>query len=468
MNFKYFLAIRSFMALISWGYFVPDETWQSVEVAHKLVFKQGYLTWEWNQGLRSYLHPVMFAVPMKILQLLQWDSPFLVVLIPKLVQAVISALSDTCAMKFYQTTFGSFLDSRKCYMALYSSNWFMLYASSRTLINSLETCLSTIALSLYVQHNVNYVLWISISFMMRPTTAIFWIPMVFTDVIYQRSLKTLILKMVPQAVLVILLAIAFDSYMFGGLVIIPWNFLSVNLLHDVSAQYGLQPIHWYMTNFFPALLLGYGVYPLALGMLRSYKQSKVIFVSLLWTLIVYSILGHKEHRFLMPTIPIVIAYLSMGFPKNSKILLITFCSINVILALYLSMVHQAGPHAVMEYLSTQESNRGVLFLTPCHGTPFYSHLHQDVPMEFLECPPDFNHPDYKNANDDFFRDPSTAIKSINLNRFDYVVLYEKVLPLIIGDLRDANFQQCQRFWHTHFPESRTSSYLTVFCHDNGQ
>ena len=132
------------------------------------------------------------------------------------------------------------------------------------------------------------------------------------------------------------------------------------------------------------------------------------------------------------------------------------------------MVHQAGPHAVMEYLSTQESNRGVLFLTPCHGTPFYSHLHQDVPMEFLECPPHFNQPDYTNANDDFFRDPSNVIKTFDLNRFDYVVLYEKVLPLIIGDLRDANFQQCQRFWHTHFPESWTSSYLTVFCHDNGQ
>ena len=163
------------MALISWGYFVPDETWQSVEVAHKLVFNHGHLTWEWNQALRSYLHPMIFAVPMKFLQVLQWDSPYQVVLIPKLVQALISALSDTYAVQFHLTVFGrSSIDSRQTFAALYTSNWFLLYASSRTLINTLETCLSTVALSLYAQKDANYVFWIAISFMMRPTTAIFW------------------------------------------------------------------------------------------------------------------------------------------------------------------------------------------------------------------------------------------------------------------------------------------------------
>lgn len=29
----------------------------------------------------------------------------------------------------------------------------------------------------------------------------------------------------------------------------------------------------------------------------------------------------------------------------------------------------------------------VLFLTPCHATPFYSHLHRSIPMRFLDCSP---------------------------------------------------------------------------------
>ena len=30
---------------------------------------------------------------------------------------------------------------------------------------------------------------------------------------------------------------------------------------------------------------------------------------------------------------------------------------------------------------------GVHFLMPCHSTPFYSHVHADVPMSFLDCTP---------------------------------------------------------------------------------
>lgn len=29
----------------------------------------------------------------------------------------------------------------------------------------------------------------------------------------------------------------------------------------------------------------------------------------------------------------------------------------------------------------------VLFLTPCHATPLYSHLHAPIPMRFLDCSP---------------------------------------------------------------------------------
>lgn len=29
----------------------------------------------------------------------------------------------------------------------------------------------------------------------------------------------------------------------------------------------------------------------------------------------------------------------------------------------------------------------VLFLTPCHATPYYSHVHAPLPMRFLDCSP---------------------------------------------------------------------------------
>ena len=68
------------MAFLSWCYFAPDEQWQSLEVAHRLVFGYGHLTWEWTQGLRSYVHPLMFAWVFQVLKYLQADSPFLLMI----------------------------------------------------------------------------------------------------------------------------------------------------------------------------------------------------------------------------------------------------------------------------------------------------------------------------------------------------------------------------------------------------
>ena len=51
---------------------------------------------------------------------------------------------------------------------------------------------------------------------------------------------------------------------------------------------------------------------------------------------------------------------------------------------------QRGSEAVMGYLSS-EAQAGrverVLFLMPCHATPYYSSLHTNLPMRFLDCSP---------------------------------------------------------------------------------
>ena len=70
------------------------------KVAHKLVFGNGYLTWEWDQGLRSVilystalshlplfprssLLPALYSLPFFLLKLLHLDYQWLVVLLPR-------------------------------------------------------------------------------------------------------------------------------------------------------------------------------------------------------------------------------------------------------------------------------------------------------------------------------------------------------------------------------------------------
>jgi len=42
----------------------PDEVFQYLETAHRLVFGQGVVTWEWRYGMRGWLLPLLVAGPM--------------------------------------------------------------------------------------------------------------------------------------------------------------------------------------------------------------------------------------------------------------------------------------------------------------------------------------------------------------------------------------------------------------------
>lgn len=49
-------------------FFQPDEYWQTLEIAHRIVFGYGYATWEWSgtAPVRSVVHPALY-VPLYVL-----------------------------------------------------------------------------------------------------------------------------------------------------------------------------------------------------------------------------------------------------------------------------------------------------------------------------------------------------------------------------------------------------------------
>lgn len=110
--FAFCLAFRVVNALLVQTYFNPDEHWQALEVAHRIAFgyflnlgalrmqrknysemgflnfwlflllcffRYGHLTWEWKKGIRSYSHPLLFALLYKVLAFLGLDIPWFMV-----------------------------------------------------------------------------------------------------------------------------------------------------------------------------------------------------------------------------------------------------------------------------------------------------------------------------------------------------------------------------------------------------
>jgi hypothetical protein len=64
------IGLRLLNAIYLRTFAYPDEHWQALEVAHRSAFGYGYLTWEWREGIRSVLHPAVFAGLYRLLDLL--------------------------------------------------------------------------------------------------------------------------------------------------------------------------------------------------------------------------------------------------------------------------------------------------------------------------------------------------------------------------------------------------------------
>jgi phosphatidylinositol glycan class B len=73
--------LRVCHALLVRTAFNPDEYWQSLEIAHQLVFGHGFVTWEWqpHARIRGFAHPLIFAVFYWVLRVMGLDSPWAVV-----------------------------------------------------------------------------------------------------------------------------------------------------------------------------------------------------------------------------------------------------------------------------------------------------------------------------------------------------------------------------------------------------
>jgi GPI mannosyltransferase 3 len=72
------LGIRISFALFSDNIYHPDELFQYLEQAHRLVVWYGYVPWEYRFGIRSWITPGFIAMWLFLCKALHLDSPNIV------------------------------------------------------------------------------------------------------------------------------------------------------------------------------------------------------------------------------------------------------------------------------------------------------------------------------------------------------------------------------------------------------
>ncbi|KAK9928421.1 hypothetical protein M0R45_025557 [Rubus argutus] len=495
------LAFRIANSLLVQTYFNPDEHWQTLEVAHHITFGYGHLTWEWKKGIRSYLHPLLFALLYKVLALLGLDTPWLMVRAPRLFQSVFSAFGDLYLYKLAAVFFGDCVAKWALFSQL--TNWFMFFCLTRTLSNSLETVLTIVSLyywpcmrpsssKLPLESRKWGLVIAALTCAIRPTSAIIWVYVGLLELfVTHNKLRFIFLEVIPTGVLVLGLTFLLDRWMYGSWIFVPLNFLRFNFLSSGGDYYGTHKWHWYFTQGFTVMIFSFLPFLIA-GIMQS-KQWKLSGL-IAWVLGLYSVLGHKEFRFVLPVLPIALIFSGYSLdslkasvsrngqrkassnkhnacPAKFQLAIFFLLATNIPMALYMSLVHQRGTEDVTYYLSKEVLKGNVtniLFLTPCHATPYYSTVHRNIPMRFLDCSPseEKGTPD---ESDRFMMDPvGFATKfAKNWSVPSHIVLFDSEEKLLKDFLVSHSFKEIKRFFHAHFKVDRDRQASVVVYASTG-
>jgi len=361
-----------------------------------MVYGYGHETWEWTikTPIRSALHPFMYAIIYWVLNILGLDSDFMVAYSPRLLQGILTTVTDYYIFKIAYKIFNDRYIAQLSVLLTLAS-WSMNYCMVRTLSNSIETTLMMIAFYYWMELKEKYskkdtliAALYTLAFLLRPTSAIISFTLVICQIMNHKfiAIKNLFMSFFLGAVPIILLGIGVDTWYYGKFSFPMYYFAKINIIDGISTYNGRFPVLWYLTSGIPLFLVtyipfsGYGLYKA----MNELVDCTIAYIIMTYFTIM-SLLTHKEDRYMLPIIPLLIilaAYCISAIrkkaPKWSTFFLVFTVLTQIIFLCIVNNIYRVGSIPLMDELRTLPENklRSVYFLTPCHSTPFYSHIHR--------------------------------------------------------------------------------------------
>ncbi|GAA5843401.1 hypothetical protein JCM9279_002091 [Rhodotorula babjevae] len=504
------LAIRLANACLSRAFFQPDEYWQALEPAHRWVWGFGWATWEWRVqppgegaagadgaawelilqggrgGIRSPLAVLPTAAAYSLLKAAALDSPALLALAPRLVQACIAASTDLAVTRLARRTLGPAYVNAALFVSL--SSFFNLHTATRTLSNSTETALTVWAWAYWPWDWVERresesvdepgerreekaeevrphsslpvaLAFAALATIMRPSNAVIWL--FLGGHLFFSSSGTRRLAMMRSGTIIAFLAalssFTLDSIFYGTPTFTPLRFLDVNVTRSISIFYGASAPHFYLSQGIPLLLATQ--LPFFLDgarrlvrrpvSVRSTAALNSLAGATAGTIAVYSLLPHKEWRFLHPLLPAMHLLVALSLvqrtppspPSSSSTSSTSFSNLcrstlrirpsHALLvlaslppAVYLTVFHGLGQALVPAHIHAYDPpTRSVGFVMPCHSTAWQAGMHapwlesregEGERSWFLTCEPPVLGQDprtYLDQSDFFYASPCAYLDS---------------------------------------------------------
>ncbi|MGB7218747.1 MAG: hypothetical protein WBD07_08050 [Vicinamibacterales bacterium] len=394
------LVLRVGVAVYSPNIAHPDEVFQTQEPAHRLAMGPGVVTWEWTEGVRSWVFPVFLAGVMRATGWMGSGSLGYVLGII-VVLSLVSLSTVWFAYAWGKRASGihaALIGAGAC--AIW---WELVWFAPKALTEVVAGHVLLIGLYLgrygdrFPERTrmflAGLLCGLAVSLRIHLAPAVAFAVLYFGYPGWRKRLPALAVGLLlPVAAFGVVDAVTW-SYPFQSFIRYAW----INVVEGRSLEFGTEPWYWYgailLATFGPLLLL---------ALVGSRRSPFLGWVALI-TVVAHSLLAHKEIRFLYPIVPIGITLAALGLSDIANTVnarfqsqwssmtivaaSLAFCAMtSAALAWAFPVWHtSSGGLAALDQLSQDSTVCGVgLYSVAWHNTGGYTHLHRDVPL--IEIP----------------------------------------------------------------------------------
>ena len=294
---------RSAIALSGDFVLHPDEIMQYLEPAHRLVFGNGVIYWEYFYGARSWLVPGLVAGILKLFDIVGLGQPFWYVAGVKLVFCAISLLIPAAMYVFARWHFG---ETSARVALLMGAFWYELVGfAHKPMTEFVAAALLVSLLALCVRpapNKVREVLAVALLAVMVSAIRVQYAPLALLvlGLFFLRTVKKKQLALAAATVFVslgVFDAIAWDGGLFHSYIV---N-IRLNLaMGDLRS--GESPA-WQFLYWFSIASMGLVTLSLLLA-LHDLRRYGLLLAIIALTLLIHSTQAHKEYRFTFVVIPL--------------------------------------------------------------------------------------------------------------------------------------------------------------------
>ncbi|WP_241759010.1 hypothetical protein [Pyxidicoccus parkwayensis] len=306
-------AFRIHWALNDEGIYWPDEVYQSLEPAHRLVYGYGLVAWEFVEGARNWVLPGLVAAVLGLARLLGVTAPGAYLDVVKVFFGLVGVATAWGSWRLARAH-GASEVAAAAGASLFALAAVPLYFAPRALSENASALPVVLGLALALPKGSTRraVLWgaslLGVAVLLRLQNGIFCVGLLVVLAAQRRW----------RAAGESLAVLAGWAFAYGLLDWLTWGrwfhsalvYLDFNVLRNGAAGWGTAPFSYYGRVLFhgmPAVTLVTGV----LALLAWRRAPGLLAVAALFFLL-HALQPHKELRFLVPMLPLMAALAGVG------------------------------------------------------------------------------------------------------------------------------------------------------------